>query len=133
MTTLRQEYQDGSYNSDSFDSVLERLVLKLRVIIIAEIRLVRTEQQQQQQQQQQQLQQQQPRAQQQQQPRVEIEQPSLEYGLPLGEPLKPEPAQQQQQQKQQEVLSKDSIFGLSGKNTVRVETTNYNYQYGSES
>jgi hypothetical protein len=47
----------------------------------------------------------------------------------LGEPLKPEPEQQQEQ----EVISKDSIFGLSGKNTVRVETTNYNYQYGSES
>jgi hypothetical protein len=105
--TLQKELKDEPSGTDVFGAILEKVVLKLRTIIIEEIRIIRAEFQQQQQ-----------------------EEELTVYGVPLQEPL--QPVQQEQQQVTNEVKTTSSIFGISGKNTVRVETTNYNYKYESE-
>ncbi len=106
--TLQKELKDESYDTDVFGTILEKVVLKLRSIIIQEIRIIRAEFQQQQ------------------------EEELTVYGVPLQEPLQPIQQQQPQQQQTNEVKTTSSIFGISGKNTVRVESTNYNYKYESE-
>jgi len=106
--TLQKELKDESYDTDVFGTILEKVVLKLRSIIIQEIRIIRAEFQQQQ------------------------EEELTVYGVPLQEPLQPIQQQQPQPQQTNEVKTTSSIFGISGKNTVRVESTNYNYKYESE-
>ena len=39
------------------------------------------------------------------------------------------PAQSASQKQLETVKTAESVFGVSGKNTVRVETSNYNYNY----
>ena len=102
--TLQKELKDEPYGTDVFGTILEKVVLKLRTIIVQEIRVIRAEFQQQQK-----------------------EEELSVYGVPLEEPLQPV-----QQQQTNEVKTTSSIFGISGKNTVRVETTNFNYKYESE-
>ena len=94
----------GDFSEQYFDEILEKVVLKLRLIIVGEIRQRRQQQQEQQEQ--------------------EIE--LREYLPPAPTAL---PAQSASQKQLETVKTAESVFGVSGKNTVRVETSNYNYNY----
>ena len=102
----------GDFSEQYFDEILEKVVLKLRLIIVGESRQVRQELLQQRRQQQQEQQEQ------------EIE--LREYLPPAPTAL---PAQSASQKQLETVKTAESVFGVSGKNTVRVETSNYNYNY----